>query len=61
MNINDEVLLPTPNGTFQGRIININEFRPPEMKYAVQIYNYDGDLPDDGLVFVGDINIIQPR
>ena len=61
MNINDEVLLPTPNGTFQGRIININEFRPPEMKYAVQIYNYYGYLPDDGLVFVGDVNIVQPR
>ena len=61
MNINDTVLFPTPNGTFQGRIISINPYRPPEMKYAVQIYNYEGYLPDDGLVFVGDVNIVQPR
>jgi hypothetical protein len=59
LNINDTVLFPTPNGTFQGKIISINEYRPPEMKYAIQIFNYTGYLPDDGLVFAGDENLVK--
>ena len=59
MNVGDIVWFPMANGTLQGRIINVNEFRPPEMKYAVQICNYIGYLPDDGLVFVGDENLIR--
>ena len=61
MNINDTVLFYTPNGALEGKIINISEYRPPETKYAIQICNYSGYLPDDGLVFLGDANIVRVR
>lgn len=61
MNINDTVLFYTPNGTFQGKIINISEYRPPETRYAIQILNHAGCWPDDGLVFVGDDDLVKTR
>ena len=59
MNINDEGWFYTSDGMYYGKIININEFRPPEMKYAIEVYKHDGYLPDDGLIFVGDENMIR--
>ena len=61
MNINDTVLFYTPNGALEGKIINISEYRPLETKYAIQICNHTGYLLDDGLVFLGDANIVRVR
>lgn len=36
------------------RVVNINYYRPPEVKYAIEIFDSDGNLYGDDVVFVGD-------
>lgn len=50
--VNQKVLVRDYKGSlFPGKIVNINEYREPSMKYAV-------DIGADDLVFVGRNNII---
>lgn len=52
--VGDMVIASDLNGVqFKGKIININEYRPPEVKYALDIDGFDD------IVFVGDEQIIK--
>lgn len=49
--VNKKVLVRDDKGSlFPGKVVNINEYREPEMKYAV-------DIGADDVVFVGENNI----
>lgn len=49
----DRVVITANNGQkFHGRVANINDFREPSMKYAVDVDGYDEDV-----VFVGEDRI----
>ena len=53
LEVNQKVLVRDYKGSlFPGKIVNINEYREPSMKYAV-------DIGADDLVFVGRNNIIS--
>lgn len=45
-NVRDRVLVL---GKYKGTVYNVNDYRPPEMKYAVDIDDYP-----DNPVFLGD-------
>ena len=54
MKVGDRVWV---NKSIRGTIANVSDFRPPSMKYAVDLDNYDGDY-----IFVGEdaLSLINP-
>lgn len=54
MKVGDRVLV---NKAHRGTIANVSDYRPPSMKYAVDLDNYDGDY-----IFVGEdaLSLINP-
>ncbi len=56
INVGDRVKVITDNGKFlgEGTIVNINEFREPSLKYAVNADFYDVDY-----IFVGEENLVK--
>lgn len=54
MNIGDRVWV---NKSLRGTIANVSDYRPPSMKYAVDLDNYEGDY-----IFVGEdaLSVINP-
>ena len=40
--------------TYIIKIVNINEYRPPDMLYATDVYNSDGKKCWDDFVFLSD-------
>ena len=60
-NINDELRLNSINGmTYKIVIVNINEFRPPEAKYGIDMWDGNGIYAGD-VQFVGEsfLNICE--
>lgn len=56
MNINDKIEFRDMYGnTYTGRIISVNEYREPSMRYAVLISGYGNDTPK----FIGEEQIIK--
>lgn len=55
-NVKERVAIQTEYGKIigEGVIVNINEFREPQFKYAV-----DADFMDEDYIFVGEENLVQ--
>lgn len=54
INVGDKFILHDTSGyDYSFEIININDFREPSMRYAVQAYDPYGE-PCNGLYFIGD-------
>lgn len=54
MQVGDWYILHSENGMdYKIKIININYCRPPEMLYAVDVYDENGNHPGD-VTFLGD-------
>lgn len=52
-NIGDKYILHSENGhDYSIVVININEFRPPNMTYGLDVYDDNGNYAGD-VVFVG--------
>ena len=57
--VRDTVLAYLDRSIVYGKIININEFRPPQSKYAIEICSFAGEPPEDDVAFVGAKNLIK--
>lgn len=54
MQVGDWYILHSENGMdYKIEIININYYRPPEMLYAVDVYDENGNHSED-VTFLGD-------
>ncbi len=54
INVNDKFILHSKDGhDYRIEVVNKNEFREPDMKYALDIYDENGNCNDD-VFFVGD-------
>lgn len=52
--VGDKFILHSDNGAdYKIEVVNINDFREPSMRYAVQAYDPYGE-PCDRLCFIGD-------
>lgn len=54
MQVKDKVFCKLPTGMYYGEIINSNDFRPPDMKYAISVHAYNDFVPHDGIIFAGE-------
>lgn len=53
-NVGDSFIFHSDNGTkYEIKIININDYREPSMRYGCDIYNETGCQYDD-VLFIGD-------
>lgn len=53
--IGDIFLVPTDSGeTYYLKTYNINDYRPPESKYAMVVYDSNGEPAGDDFMFVGE-------
>lgn len=53
--IGDKFLLHSSDGLkYTIVIVNINDFRPPDMIYACNVFNEKGYLCNQDLMFIGD-------
>lgn len=59
MQVKDKVVAVLPTGVYYGEIINCNDFRPPEMKYAISVHAHNGFVPQDGIVFAGESELTK--
>lgn len=54
INLDDKFILHKPNRTdLRIKVVNINDFRPPDMKFALEVFDENGNAFDD-VCFVGD-------
>ena len=52
--VGDKYVLHSSNGMdYSIEIINVNDFRPPEQKYGVDVYDGNGVYAGD-VIFIGD-------
>ena len=52
--VDDEFVLHSVDGRdYKIIIANINDYRPPDQRYAIDVYNDQGQYPGD-VIFVGD-------
>lgn len=52
---------PTPYGKhFEIEVVNINDFREPSMRYAIDIWDENG-LPESDVKFIGDDFFVENK
>ena len=52
--VDDKFVLHSANGKdYKITIVNVNDYRPPNQRYAVDVYNDQGHYPGD-IMFIGD-------
>ena len=55
MKVNDEYVLHSSNGMdYKIVIVNINDYREPSMKYALDVWDGNGVFCGEDVYFVGD-------
>ena len=51
--VGDKFILHSENGDYYIDVVNVNNYREPDLKYAVDVCNEDGVYADD-VMFVGE-------
>ena len=61
--VNDEFILHKGDAKFKIVIYNVNYYRPPDMTFAVLIYDEDGRIknPYDDFFFIGENFFIKHK
>lgn len=55
IHIDDVFILHSSDGNdYKIVVVNINDFRPPDMKYAVDLYDKEGKHVSNDVFFIGD-------
>ena len=55
ISVNDKFIIHGKNGIdFSAKVININNYREPGAKYAIEVLDLDGNMYGNDYQFVGD-------
>lgn len=59
MQAKDKVIAVLPTGMYYGEIINSNDYRTPDTKYAIRVHARNGFVAQDGIIFAGETELTK--